>query len=160
MLVAHSLGGIFANQFARIYPDEVSGVVFVESAHPSEIIEQKSFKAPLPIRILNEGMKKLEKFFDQYKYSEADCMEQTFEQIQDKEDFPNIPIAVVTGTKRMPMVPKDSFDLHLKYQSELLELSEDSKQYLCAESGHFPQLTEAKKVIEAIQDTLASIKSK
>ena len=37
ILVAHSLGGIFANLYARSKPDDVSAVVFVDSAHPGEI---------------------------------------------------------------------------------------------------------------------------
>jgi len=158
LLVAHSLGGIFANQFARTYPSEISGIVFVESAHPSEIIEQKKFKPNFLVRMINDAMKFIEKRSNPYKYSEADCIEQTDEQLKQLNDFPEIPVSIVTGTKKMPLVPEESFNLHLSYQTELLDLSENSKQFLCAESGHFPQITEAEKVVEAIQDTLSRIK--
>lgn len=37
LLVGHSLGGIFVRQFARMYPDEVYGMVLVDSAHEDQI---------------------------------------------------------------------------------------------------------------------------
>jgi pimeloyl-ACP methyl ester carboxylesterase len=39
LFVAHSLGGVFANLYARTYPDQVLGIVFVEASHPLEIAE-------------------------------------------------------------------------------------------------------------------------
>ena len=33
VLVGHSLGGIYAREFARRYPDDVAGLVFVDSTH-------------------------------------------------------------------------------------------------------------------------------
>jgi pimeloyl-ACP methyl ester carboxylesterase len=33
VLVAHSLGGLFANQFASMYPDDVAGMVFVDAGY-------------------------------------------------------------------------------------------------------------------------------
>ena len=34
LLVGHSLGGLYANLYARLYPNEVAGIVFLESSHP------------------------------------------------------------------------------------------------------------------------------
>ena len=34
VLVAHSLGGLFANLYARLYPQDVAGVLFLEATHP------------------------------------------------------------------------------------------------------------------------------
>ncbi|MEY8732164.1 alpha/beta fold hydrolase [Peribacillus frigoritolerans] len=31
LLVGHSLGGLYANLYARLYPNEVAGLVFLES---------------------------------------------------------------------------------------------------------------------------------
>src|SRR6266581_1456687 len=36
VLVGHSLGGIYANLFARLRPEEVVGVVLVDSSHPDQ----------------------------------------------------------------------------------------------------------------------------
>jgi pimeloyl-ACP methyl ester carboxylesterase len=36
VLVGHSLGGIYVQLFARKYPDDVVGLVLVDSSHPSQ----------------------------------------------------------------------------------------------------------------------------
>ncbi len=39
ILVGHSLGGIIANIFAKEYPDEIAGVVFVYATHPDVVLK-------------------------------------------------------------------------------------------------------------------------
>jgi len=157
LFVAHSLGGIYANLYARTYPNEVSGAVFVDAPHPSEIIEQRGFKPPWILGTINEGIKAIEKIFDEFKYSEDECMDETLSQIQSSGPFPNIPVAVVSGKKKMPFVPQAAFDTHLLFQTKLLELSDHSKQYVCNNSGHFPQITEPEIVVNAILETACAI---
>ena len=153
IFVAHSLGGIFANLYARTYPDEVSGVVFVDAPHPLEVEEQNEFKPPSVVRAINDGIKNIEKLFDRLKYSEDECIEKTISQLLNAAPFPNIPIAVVSGTKKMPFVPEKAFEIHQRYQSKLLDLSKHSKHYFCDGSGHFPQVTEPEIVVSAIIGT-------
>lgn len=154
LLVGHSLGGIFANLYARVYPDEMAGVVFVDAPHPSEVAEQKNNRPPFIVEAINNGLKTIEKLCDKFKYSEDECIEKTIVQIEGVGRFPDIPIAVVSGAKKMPFVPEKAFEIHQGYQSKLLNMSLKSVQYICHESGHFPQITEPKKVIAAIRNTL------
>jgi pimeloyl-ACP methyl ester carboxylesterase len=160
IFVAHSLGGIYANLYARNFPGDVAGVVFVDAPHPSEVNEQRRFKAPIILRAINEGLKHIEKWFDEFKYSEDDCIEETVLHIESAGPFPDIPIAVVTGIKKMPFVPLASFDIHLHYQAKLLELTDQSRQYRCSESGHFPQITEPVIVAKAIYETANDAKNR
>lgn len=37
VVVGHSLGGLFVILFASLYPDDVAGVVLVDSAHPDQV---------------------------------------------------------------------------------------------------------------------------
>ena len=154
LLVAHSLGGIFANLYSRVYPDEVAGVVFVDSPHPSEVTEQKTISPPIVLSTVINGIKTVEKLFDKFKYSEDECIEETLSQIESAGHFPDIPIGVVSGTEKMPFVPEKAFDIHQRYQRKMLSLSPKSTHYICEESGHFPQITEPEKVIVAIRNTL------
>ncbi len=160
LLVAHSLGGIYANLYARTFPNDVSGIVFVDAPHPSEILEQRKFKPPMILQVLLNGIKKFEKLFDKYRYSEDECIEETILQIQNANPFPNIPVTVITGTKKMPFVPQEAFKTHLHYQNKLLILSEYSRQYKCNESGHFPQITEPEIVVNAIIEITQKISNK
>jgi pimeloyl-ACP methyl ester carboxylesterase len=158
LLVAHSLGGLFANLYARVYPNEVAGVVFVDAPHQSEIAEQRSFNPPFIVSLLFNSLRTAEKLFDQFRYSEDECVDETIDQINSAGTFPNVPVAVVTGTKKMPFIPVKAFDIHQEYQTKLLSLSTNSAQYLCHGSGHFPQITEPEKVITAIKKTLDEMK--
>lgn len=45
LLVGHSLGGIFARLYAKQYPDEVAGMVFVDSTHEFVLKDAKFRKA-------------------------------------------------------------------------------------------------------------------
>lgn len=159
VLVCHSLGGIFANLYARMFPSEVAAVVFVESPHPLEIVEQKKLKPPALLHAINSGVKTIEKLFDKYKFSEDECIYEAVHQLEVAGDFPNIPVSVVTGGKKMPMVPQRAFDLHMQFQTKLFELSSQSKHFMCEESGHFPQITESEVVTAAIEHSLGLVRA-
>jgi pimeloyl-ACP methyl ester carboxylesterase len=159
VLVCHSLGGIFANLYARMYPEEVSGIVLVEAAHPDEPKKQKEIQKNNLVMAINNGLKSIERIFDQYKYSEEENIDETINQVNNAGSFPQIPLAVVSGTKKMPFVPENNFGVHLQFQKELLSFSSNSKHYTAEESGHFPQLTEPEIVIAAIKDVVELAKT-
>ena len=150
VLVGNSLGGIFTNIYARTYPEEVSGIVLVEAAHPDEPKKQNEGQKQSFVLSINNGLKSIERKFDQYKYSEEEKIDETINQVKNAGGFPQIPLAVVTGTKKMPFVPESNFELHLQFQKELLALSASSKHFVAAGSGHFPQVTEPGIVVAAI----------
>jgi pimeloyl-ACP methyl ester carboxylesterase len=150
LLVAHSMGGLFADLYAKTYTDEVAGVVFVDCPHPEEVMEQRKFKLPFLLKALNGIFKFIDRIFGRLKNSEDASIETSIHQIKTAGKFPALPIAVVSGQKKMPFMPDEVYELHQSYQQKLLTLSPNSKQYLCNNSGHFPQISEPDKVIAAI----------
>lgn len=156
ILVAHSLGGLYANLYARRYRSEVAGVVFVDCPHPNEIAEQKEFVPPYVVSKLNQVINYCERFFDPYVHSEDQNVKRSVYQIHEAGDFPNIPIAVVSGVKAMPFVPEKALDIHRTYQQKLLNLSSRSQHYCCEKSSHFPQITQPDIVIRAIDELVTS----
>lgn len=158
LIVAHSLGGLYANLFARRHPSCIRGILFVESAHPNEIADRLRFEPPKWVTHLNNGIKRIEKVFDRYKFSEDECIRQTVAAIEDAQDFPNIPITVITGTKKLPFVPTEAHTCHLARQQELLTLSENSTSVIASSSGHFPQVTEPEIVVAALNELLTRSK--
>jgi hypothetical protein len=67
------------------------------------------------LNTINNGLKIIEKLFDKFKYSEDECdecIEETAAQIKSAGKFPHIPIAVVSGTKKMSLVPEKAFEIH------------------------------------------------
>lgn len=156
LLVSHSLGGIYANLFAHTFPNETAGLIFVESSNPDEIEEHKKLKPSFILQTIFNGLRKIEKLFDYYKYSENECIKTTIEQIKNKGTHLPVPIAVITGTKKMPFVPTESFDIHLRFQKELPKLSTNSKQYFCENSGHFPQITQPDVIVSVITEFISA----
>lgn len=157
ILVAHSYGGIFANLYARSKPENVSAIVFVESTHPDEIEKQREFKPPWLVRAMNNALKAIERRFDKHRYSEDECIAETMRQIKAAGDFPSIPVAVVTGDKKMPSVPEAAFSIHLQYQKELAALSPYSIQIIADKSDHFPQITDPELVIQAVREIVNKV---
>ncbi|NTS76273.1 alpha/beta hydrolase [Catenovulum sp. SM1970] len=157
VLVGHSLGGLFANLYARRYPEQVAAAVMIDASQPDEIIAQQAFEPPKLLNALNKTVRKVETWFDPFRYSEDDHIELSVEQIRQAGEFPDIPLTVISGTKKMPFVPQTAFDLHLSYQQALLKLSANSRQIMAVKSGHFPQLSEPDLVIEQILNTCQSV---
>lgn len=50
VLVGHSLGGLFVQYYARTYPQQVAGIVLVDSVHPEQSLQMKE-----PVRKKYEG---------------------------------------------------------------------------------------------------------
>jgi pimeloyl-ACP methyl ester carboxylesterase len=159
VLVGHSLGGIFTNLYARMYPEEVSGIVLVEAAHPDEPKKQNELQQHNVVLAINNWLKSIERIFDKYKYSEDEKIDETINQVNNAPGFPQIPLAVVSGTKKMPFVPEHNFEIHLQFQKELVTLSSNSKHYTAEGSGHFPQITEPEIVLMAIKDVVEFAKT-
>lgn len=158
ILVAHSLGGIFANYFVRQYPQEIAGMILLEASHPEEIIAQRQFSPPALLNWINNAVKSIEKIGNPYKYSEDEVIDESLIQITHAGSFPEIPVCVISGTQKLPLVPVASFELHCKYQRELLQLSPLTEYHSLENSGHFPQLSEPETVAAIISQWLETIK--
>ncbi len=156
VLVGHSLGGLFAQLLVRSSPQQVAGLVLVDSPHPLEIAAQKNFAPPKWLMWLNRTIQVFERRSDPFRYSEDDTIQETVKFLEHPE-FPPLPLAVVSGTQKMPFIPEQAFLLHQDHQLKLLELSPQCRHYRAEKSGHFPQITEPEVVQRAIFEIIAEI---
>ncbi|MNI57006.1 hypothetical protein D3C73_1120390 [compost metagenome] len=85
-------------------------------------------------------------------------MKETVEQIEAEGQFPDIPVYVITGGKEHRMIPEIVQKKRMQHQMELLSLSRYSKHISAPKSGHFPQFSEPKIVIDTIKEGLEQIK--
>jgi pimeloyl-ACP methyl ester carboxylesterase len=158
LLVGHSLGGLYANLYARLYPDEVAGIVFLESSHPKDLsLNQYQGKS---VRAINKMFTLFDFLSPHKQFNEVHFVKETVNQIQQIDAFPEIPVIVITGGKENRMMPEDIRKKRLENQLELLRLSKNSKHIKAGKSGHFPQLSEPSVVIEAINDCVKQIQTK
>ncbi len=154
VLVGHSLGGLYANLFARQYPDEVAGVVLLDSSHPKDlVINQLQGKF---IQKLNKMFGILDSFSKHRKLDEVHFVKETVSQIEQSNSFPDIPLIVVSGSKKPPkwIMPDKVYKIRSDNQQDLIHLSKKSKQIVASKSGHFPQFSEPEIVINAVLECI------
>ncbi len=157
ILVAHSLGGLYANLYACCNPDKVAGLVMVEAAHPGEANDQLT-RHTTSSGLLASLLKVFTPRFKKDPNSEFNNVAATVQQIDNAPAFPNKIVAVITGANKMPFIPEESFNSHLKWQKELSTISALGYQVMAEKSGHTPQISEPELVVEAIVKVAESIK--
>lgn len=157
LLVGHSLGGLYVNLYARQFPDEVAGVIFLDAAAPGDEVLQDNYQTPLQY-ILN----KLSGLFKPGKNSHAEVqfVHETVEQIRNAEPFPDIPLMVISGGKGMSsmLVTEKARQIRSENQKALASLSPYGEQIIASQSGHFPQFTEPELIINAIRQMLERLR--
>jgi pimeloyl-ACP methyl ester carboxylesterase len=152
LLVAHSLGGLHANLFARLYPGEVAGAMFVEAAHPLERATLRR-QEPHAVRALGKMLSLPQRLFRRNLRAELACIDETAREIEAAGDFPPVAVRVITGGRAPPawMLPPADLAARRAHQQELACLSPRGTQVIAQASGHFPQLTQPQVVLEELR---------
>lgn len=157
LLVAHSLGGLYANLFARLHPGEVAGVLFVEATHPHDHAVLRKHETQL-VRALGRLLALPERLFRPNVHAELACVADTAREIEAAGAFPPVPVRVITGglTPRSWMMSPAAVGARRANQQALARLSPQGEQVIAQASGHFPQLTQPGLVLRVLRDLLAA----
>ena len=153
ILVGHSAGGLYAQMFARLYPKEVLGIVFVDSANTEQIFGNG---LPLPDKT-------------NIVYGESLGFISSLQQVKHAPPFPKVPIIVLTATnhgtisaptikrpvtmndgKKVLMTGTEIQTLFERWQNHLAQLSPYSIHIYAYGSGHHIQNDQPDLVIDAI----------
>ncbi|MBI3886686.1 MAG: alpha/beta hydrolase [Opitutae bacterium] len=146
LLVGHSLGGLYQQLFARLYPAEVAGLVLVDSTHPDQ---NARFRAALPVRyaqtramlLLAAGPMSLE----------SSQIERTGEQVRAAGPLPRVPTIVLSATQTSLLEGADFRKFFLTLQDDLVAQTPGAEHWLAAHSGHYIQRDEPELVVRAIR---------
>ena len=149
VLVAHSLGGLYAMHFARTYPNEVSGMVLIDSAHPDQA---KKCEEYLPKERCRPS--ELDKIPEPLR-SELKGFDQTSNQIKRAGKFPNIPLVVLVGAH--PDRGEEFLEFWLALQKEFAAKVEGSRLIATEKSGNYIHHQEPALVIHAIQNVVDKV---
>ena len=150
ILVGHSIGGLYAGLYGQLYPNEVIGAILIEPTHPDHEARLKSIPLPFHVCFVNGCYDLFEKLFNKNKFSEMKSFETTANQVSSSGSFPDVPLTVIAGNKKMPFEPDNLQELHLNNQRELASISGKGEIIIAKDSGHFPQITQPEMVSEAI----------
>ena len=152
VLVAHSIGGLYANLFARLYPKEVAAVLFLEATHPrdQEVLQQHETQLT---RALTKLFSMPQWLFKANLHSEIDSVGQIVDEIAAAGPFPPIPVAVITGGANPPkwLMSPAALQARRAHQHDLARLSSLGEQVIATRSGHFPQLREPGLVLDVLR---------
>ncbi|VXC75672.1 alpha/beta fold hydrolase [Massilia sp. 9I] len=148
LLVGHSFGGLHANLFARVYPDETCGVLFLEATAPDDVRNMKRYRSGLQRAIA--GL--LDRVSPPDPNDEISNEAETVEEILEAPGFPLIPVTVISGGKRLPrwMVSAEAQRERGRNQEALARLSPLGERVIAQGSTHFPQMSEPQLVLEEL----------
>lgn len=147
VLVGHSLGGLYMQLFARKYPDEVAGLVLVDSTHPTQMEGAGAIdRQPLWVRLfyhlfVTEEMKK-----------EFDAAGPTGQEVLNLPTVTGKPVWVLSA---IDISTSEAVRQANQKRADIARLYPGSRQ-LWVESGHNIQWDKPDVVIDAIRDILVT----
>jgi pimeloyl-ACP methyl ester carboxylesterase len=152
VLVAHSWSGINARWYASRYPNEIAGMVLIDTVHEDKFWE---FEKVLPEDRIARMWAAVQ---DPAKNDESIDRIASIEQLKKiQRDF-NFPLTVLTRA-----INPDSSDelvkIEVNLQAEFLKLSPKSQQFFSKYEDHFIQKSEPELVVKAIYQVVEAIKS-
>ena len=152
VLVGHSLGGLHANLFARLHPDEVAAVLFLEATHPrdQDVLEQDEERLK---RGLSKVLGQPPREFEANLHAEMEAAAETVDEVTAAGPFPPVPVAVVTGGMDPPksLLTPQAAQARRDRQLALARLSPRGEHVVAAGSGHFPQRSEPELVLRVLR---------
>lgn len=156
VLVGHSIGGFNARLFAGTYPNEVLGLVLVDSCHPDQLGKFASILPPespgeaMPLKLLRHGS-------GAGLSAEAIDFGACAEQAREVVTIGRKPLIVVSQSPQAlgpPGIPLPIWEkMRIAWsdmQGELLGLSAKSTHVIATHAGHMIQLEEPGLVVDAI----------
>lgn len=156
VLVGHSIGGFNVRLFAGQYPNEVLGLVLVDSCHPDQL---GKFASTLPAEAPGEAMplKLLRRGRGAALSTEAIDFRACAEQAREVMTIGRKPLVVLSQSPHAlgpPGIPLPIWEkIRIVWgdlQSDLLGLSAKSTQVIATHAGHLIQFEEPELVANAI----------
>ena len=143
LLVGHSSGGLLANLYARLHPAHICGVVLVESSHPEQVARLEGHLSLIPRFFQWLGNRNPNRDFHP--------SEENGQFINESGPFPELPLIVISGAKKMWITSNSAHSIHLENQKELAQLTQHGEHIVAEHSGHLVPFTEPEIVSDAVE---------
>lgn len=150
VLVGFSFGGIFAQLFAAEHPDQIAGLVLVESNHPDEARQFEANLTPDQIAADRAQAQANPEGVDVYA---------SLDQAAAAGPLPDVPLVVITATESGGWPPDwdaELFDqLRAEQQADLASRVPGGEQVFAEGSGHEVPREQPAVIVDAINRVLA-----
>lgn len=152
VLVGHSLGGLYMQLFARRHPDEVSGLVLVDSTHPEQTKGQGSpANWPAWFRLVFKVTASAT------IQEELHAIDATGDEVLALPSFTEKPVIVLSASQPMTASSPLADDANAK-RKDLARLYPGARQ-IWVDSGHGIPLEKPEAVVSAIREVLAQTRA-
>ena len=152
VLVGFSYGGIVTQLHASTYPDEVAGIVLVESNHPLEATQFAEHLTPAQVEFDREAALGNPEGLDVFA---------GMDEAAAAAPLPDVPLVVVTAGVSEGWPPDwdaETFDaLRAAQQADLATFTSQGTQVIAESSGHHVPSEEPGTIVRAIEQVLDSI---
>lgn len=151
VLVGHSFGGMNARLFARVYPNDASGLVLVDATHEN-YAERASALLSRSEKTRRETLKGV---LAPSTRSELESLPVSGRQVRSAGPLRTVPTIVITAGRRdeSPVL----FELWRKLQHDLVRQTGALKHVIADESGHNVQFDQPELVVEAIREMVERV---
>ena len=161
LIVGHSLGGRLARIFASLFPDDIAGLILIDTG----LWDPRNPLPKTPIRIdRNIDSSKIRP--PKGAKSESQCNDLIWRQAESITSFPKVPLTVLTA-ENVQLYPGMSEDEKInaikqrKLDQEMLaKIIEGGKHIIVAGSGHIIMNDKPKAVIDAIKEMINKLGEK
>jgi pimeloyl-ACP methyl ester carboxylesterase len=147
VLVGHSLGGLYMQYFARRYPEEVQGLLLVDSMH-SEQLGRVRAETPGVYRMMNV----VTAVMGGAMRREFVAIPATAAEIEALPDAPNVPTIVLSSTRPAVGEKPEFRALLAQLQNGLSDSYAARRHDFVPGSGHYIQRDQPQVVIDAVRE--------
>jgi len=154
VLVGHSFGGMNVRLYASQHPDDIAGMVLIDSVHEDEM---DRWIAVLPPRIKQQ--------FSDADKAQLARLAVSEGQVRAAHWHSDIPLVVLThgvvspGDYGFPSMAAEGEKLRLQMQEALSCLSSRSKHIIADKSGHYIQRDQPQLVIDSIRQVVEATRT-
>jgi pimeloyl-ACP methyl ester carboxylesterase len=158
MLVGHSVGGLFVRLYASRYPDEVAGLVLVDSSHEDQDERRRQMVSPELFAAEQQAV---------HSNSEGIDLDRSFAQVREARaasPLRPMPLIVLSAGVNDPAFfpanwPMDKEgQLHDELQRDLAGLVPGGRFVLAEKSGHYIQQSQPDLVLQAIRAVVEAVR--
>jgi pimeloyl-ACP methyl ester carboxylesterase len=152
VLVAHSAAGFYIRVFAKTYPTEVAGMVFVDPTPEGFFDRLAAIQSPKERRDFAQQIEQYLSRASEGRKAEWAALPEQAEEAHAAWPLPDVPVILITGMKNEPDKSPEAKQLWLRMQNEWLKRVPNAKHIVTQKSGHYVQLEEPELVVKAIKE--------
>jgi len=164
VLVGHSLGGIHILTYANIFPDEIAGMIFVDTKDGTTF---DGWKADLQQEKYEQLFNNFDNFYRNAKgtlKAEWEALKKTIGRPQRMENLPDVPVVVLTSIRLSDEEKKfgltqEVVKSSLRVHKELSERFPRNTHITTQKSGHYIHIEEPELVVSEIRKIVDMVRS-